>query len=387
MAAQSRIEEASALETLSEFRRDVREFVAANLPETLRHKVKWSIYPGKEELTAWTRQLHAKGWATPAWPVEWGGTGWSAAQLLAFNEEMARAWAPDPLFMNVAMIGPVLIAFGTARQKAELLPRIATNELWFCQGFSEPEAGSDLASMRTRAERIGDRYVVNGQKVWTSYAAMADWMFAIVRTSQEARKQQGLSFILLDMRTPGISVRPIPTIDCSSVLNEVRFDNVEVPTENLIGAEGEGWSVAKYLLGNERVGIARAARTLQRLALARELAGDGSGGIDPVMAQRIAMLEAELRVLEMTQRRAIAEREGNDGRFDPLASIMKLKGAELQQQVARLLADIAGPRAWIAGDDDEALAGAASLNALAATIYGGSSEIQKSILAKALMRG
>ena len=239
------------------FRAEVREFFKQALPADIRAKVVLGQRLSKEELKRWTQILHAKGWATPAWSRDWGGTGWSAVQQYIFKEELHMAPAPEPLSFNVNMIGPVLIAFGTEEQKKHFLPKIASLEYWFCQGFSEPGAGSDLASLRSQAVRDGDDYVVNGQKLWTSTAHHAEWCFLLVRTDRDAKNQRGITYLLMDMKSPGITVRPIITIDGNHETNEMFLEDVRVPVANRIGEENKGWDYAKFLLGNERSGIAR----------------------------------------------------------------------------------------------------------------------------------
>src|SRR5471032_946503 len=254
------------------FREEVRAFVKSNLPASIRQKIFEGRHPSKDDIVNWTRLLHKKGWAVPHWPVEWGGTGWSPVQLLIFNDELQQASEPEPLAFGTSMVGPVIASFGSEAQKRRFLPRIANLDDWWCQGFSEPGAGSDLASLKTAARRDGDHYVVNGQKTWTTMAQYADWIFCLVRTDPAAKAQEGISFLLIDMKTPGITVRPIVTIDGGREVNEVFFDNVEVPAENLVGQENKGWDYAKFLLGNERVGIARIGLSKQRVKRIKELA-------------------------------------------------------------------------------------------------------------------
>ena len=289
------------------------------------------------------------------------------------------------------MIGPVLAAFGTPAQKQRFLPRAANLDDWWCQGFSEPGAGSDLASLRTSARRVGDHYVVEGQKTWTTFAQHADWMFALVRTDPAARKQEGISFLLIDMNSPGVTVRPIRTLDRRHHVNEVFLDSVKVPVELLVGQENRGWDYAKFLLGHERTGIARVGRSKERLRHAIALARThGRLAEDPGLRARIAGLEAELRALDLTQLRMVAAAR-TDGKPDPASSILKIKGSELQQAVAELLLDIAGPEALALAADDANQTDWASplapayLFSRVTSIYGGSNEIQKNILAKAVL--
>ncbi|MFL5082293.1 MAG: acyl-CoA dehydrogenase family protein, partial [Microvirga sp.] len=254
------------------FREEVREFFRTALPARIRDKLIMGHHASKDELVEWTRILNAKGWAVPHWPVEWGGTGWDPVRQYIFQDEMQQAPAPSPLPFGVSMVGPVIIAFGSEAQKRRFLPRIANLDDWWCQGFSEPGSGSDLASLKTTAKRDGDAYVVTGQKTWTTLGQYADWIFVLARTDMAVKKQEGISFLLIDMKTPGITVRPIRTIDGGEEVNEVFLDDVRVPAENLVGQENKGWDYAKFLLGNERVGIARVGVSKERLRRIKELA-------------------------------------------------------------------------------------------------------------------
>ncbi|QHE84193.1 acyl-CoA dehydrogenase family protein [Hydrogenophaga sp. BPS33] len=380
------------------FRDQVRAFLSRALPADLRDKVLLEQRLSRDDLARWHRILDDQAWAAPAWPVKWGGTGWTGLQQNIFREEMAAAFAPEPLVQNINLAGPLIANFGNEAQKAFFLPAVRRLDIWFSQGFSEPGAGSDLASLRTRARLEGDRYVVDGQKIWSTDAQLSDWMFCLVRTAQEARPQKGLTFLLIDMRTPGITVRPIPTIDGDHYLNEVFFDGVEVPADNLLGEEGRGWDYARSLLAHERIGIARTALTRRRLRRARHLAeqieaqGDGLAARD--FRLRIAALEVELRALEMTALRAIQA----DGTGGPDPSVLKLKGTELQQASTELLVELGGPLAmvrqteWLLGErehslapTDTAAATATYFQLRAASIYGGSNEIQRNILARKLL--
>ena len=376
------------------FRDEVRAFVQAKLPAEIRDRLAAGHPPRKQDTVSWQRILNARGWATPTWPAEHGGPGWSAVQRLIFMDEVYAAPAPEPLSFNCTMVGPVIYTFGSPAQKA-MLPAIANLDIWFCQGFSEPGAGSDLASLRTTARRDGTEWVVNGQKIWTSTAMDADWIFCLVRTDAGAKKQLGISFLLIDLSTPGITIRPIHSIDGSSHLNEVFFDDVRVPIANLVGEENKGWDYAKFLLGNERTGIARVGKSRERLAYARRMARTvRAGGVplseDRAFRERAALLEAELRALEITQLRVISRRP--DAGPDPFASILKIRGSELQQDAYELAMMVAGPAALRkAAPGTNAEPGWAEalapgyLYSRAATIYGGSSEIQKNILAKSVM--
>lgn len=387
------------------FRDEVRAFFRSALPASIRRKMELGQRISKEDTVAWQRILNAKGWAVPSWPVEWGGTDWGPVKTYIFKEEMQQAPAPDPLSFNVSMVGPVLIAFGTEAQKKHFLPRVANLDIWFCQGFSEPGAGSDLASLRTSAKRDGDHYVVNGQKIWTSRAHHADWMFCLVRTSTEGKPQQGISYLLIDTKTPGLTIRPIHTIDGEHHFNEVFFDNVRVPAENIVGEENKGWTYAKYLLGHERVGIARIGAAKHRIQRAKALAADIMIGDTPLseterFREKVAAIEVELKALEITQMRVVANSVHlPKGAADPTSSILKLKGTELQQATTEILMEVAGANAMIR--EPEHLWGTATEPSIgpewttttapdyfymrAASIYGGSNEIQKNVIAKRIL--
>ncbi|RKE39164.1 alkylation response protein AidB-like acyl-CoA dehydrogenase [Paraburkholderia sp. BL23I1N1] len=386
------------------FRDEVRAFFKEVLPDDIRRKAVLGQRYSANDLRRWQRILYERGWATPAWDRAWGGTGWSAVQQYIFKEELHMAPAPEPLSFNVNMIGPVLIAFGSDEQKRDFLPRIASLEYWFCQGFSEPGAGSDLAALRTQAVHEGDHYVINGQKLWTSTAHHADWMFCLVRTDASAKKQQGITYLLIDMKTPGLTVRPIITIDGYHETNEVFFDNVRVPVANRIGEENKGWDYAKFLLGNERSGIARVGVSKMRIRHAKDLAkrvpsGDGVLWDDLQFRERVVAIEVELKALEITQMRVIAESSARGSHVpDPKTSILKIKGSELQQLAAELLLEVAGPDAlpldldFLRGlgeplrEPDWALTIAPNhYFARHVSIVGGSNEIQKNILAKSVL--
>lgn len=387
------------------FRDEVRRFFREALPADIRRKLELGQRSSKDDIVRWQRILYGKGWAVPHWPVEWGGTGWSPVQQYIFKEEMQLAPAPEPLSFNVSMVGPVIIAFGTEPQKRRFLPKIASLDYWFCQGFSEPGAGSDLASLRTSAWRDGDRYVVNGQKTWISRAHNADWMFCLVRTDPSARSQAGISYLLLDMRTPGITVRPIQTIDGEHDFNEIFFDDVRVPIENLIGEENAGWTYAKFLLGNERTGIARVGASKHRIqkakTLAREIAvGDATLADSPRFREKVAAIEVELKALEITQLRVVSNaRKLPKGVQDPASSVLKIKGTELQQAATEVLMEVAGAHAmafqsehlWGTATDEpigpewSATVAPDYFYTRASSIYGGSNEIQKNVIAKRLL--
>src|SRR5271167_758321 len=302
------------------FREEVRTFFRDNVPPATRQKLVEGRHLSKEDMVAWWRILNKKGWGVSHWPKEYGGTGWTSVQHYIFNEELQMHPAPAPLAFGVSMVGPVIYTFGNERQKKQYLPRIANVDDWWCQGFSEPGSGSDLASLKTKAERKGDKYIVNGQKTWTTLAQHADMIFCLCRTDPSAKKQTGISFILVDMKSKGITVRPIQTIDGGLEVNEVFLDDVEVPLENLVGRENKGWDYAKFLLGNERTGIARVGMSKAKVARIKELAAiEMSGGRplieDEKFREKLTAVEIELKALEMTQLRVVAdERKLEKGR-------------------------------------------------------------------------
>jgi pimeloyl-CoA dehydrogenase large subunit len=387
------------------FRDEVRTFLKENLPDDIRAKMIDGEHLEKEDMRRWTRILNDRGWAVPHWPVEHGGTGWGPMKQYIFLEELQKWPAPQPLPFGVNMVGPVIYTFGNEDQKKRFLPRIANLDDWWCQGFSEPGAGSDLASLKTRAVREGDHYIVNGQKTWTTLAQYADWIFCLVRTNPEVKKQEGISFLLIDMKTPGIEVRPIVTIDGGREINEVFLTDVKVPVENLVGEENKGWDYAKFLLSQERMNIARVGLSKQRVARIRELAAKEMSGGRPLIEderfrEKLAAIEIDLKALEMTQLRVVASeaRRGNTGRPDPASSVLKIKGSEIQQATTHLLMEVMGPYAMpyhegIAERWNEPPVGPgygehaapAYFNNRKVTIYGGSNEIQKNIIAKAVL--
>ncbi len=384
------------------FRAEVRATLLREVPERIRT----AVYQEQPLPRAWTidaqQILNRHGYAVPHWPLDWGGRDWSAVKRAILAEEIDRNAVPKPLAFNVALVGPVIAAFGSEAQKARFLPAIANLDLWFCQGFSEPNAGSDLASLKTSAVREGDSYRVNGQKIWTTYAHEADWIFCLVRTAQEARKQQGISFLLIDLKTPGIEVRPIRSIDGYHHLNEVHFDKVLVPAENLVGEEGKGWDYARYLLGQERTSMGNVGFTRRRLdrarAQAEQAAGEHGARLidDPAFRRRLTWAEIELKALEITQMRVVASAPVQG--VDPKTSILKTEGGELLQQAAELLMDTLGPGALTAGFpeqaseadfyglDDRSGIVSAYFSSRKYSIFGGSNEIQRNILASSVLR-
>jgi len=388
------------------FRDELRGFIRDNLPADIRDKMRLGYPAEKEDTRRWQRILNKRGWAAYSWPKEWGGPGWTPVQRMMFLEENQLTPAPDMQVFNITMIGPVLIQFGTEEQKKRFLPRAANLDDWWCQGFSEPGAGSDLAALKTAARRDGDDYIVNGQKIWTSTAHMADWCFLLVRTDPSApKRQEGISFLLVDMKTPGITVRPIISIDGTHHLNEVFFDDVRVPVSMRVGPENKGWDVAKFLLGNERTGIARLGRSKERVEFAKEAARGVQANGRPLIEdfafrQRVAQLEVDIKALEITQLRVVsAHDKAKDGKPDPLSSVLKIKGTELLQQTTELVMDVGGPLAmpdWaqeLAALSNEPELGPpwatettrSYLMLRAASIYGGTNEIMKNIVSKAVL--
>ncbi|MBE9603330.1 acyl-CoA dehydrogenase family protein [Acetobacteraceae bacterium H6797] len=386
------------------FREELRRFFRTEIPAEIRRKVSEGRHLGKEDILTSQRILNARGLAVPNWPVEWGGQDWTPVQRYLYLEEMQLSAVPPPLSFNTSMVGPVIATFGSEAQKKRFLPATANLDIWWCQGFSEPGAGSDLAGLKTSARREGDAYIVNGQKTWTTLGQYADWIFCLVRTDPTAKKQKGISFLLIDMNTPGITRRPIQTIDGGVEVNEIFFDEVRVPAENLVGEENKGWDYAKFLLSNERYGIARIGQTKERIERVKRLAkqtpaGEGMLWDDPDFRRRLAQTEIELKALEITQMRAIsAQRHRASDQPDPSSSILKLKGSELQQAATGLLMGVAGPLAMPKSDGHEhsneppigpdwGVDAVAPLyfNYRKVSIYGGSNEIQRQIIAKAFL--
>ncbi len=382
-------------------RDEVRAFIKANLPPEIKAKGMRGEVPKKEETVLWHRLLNKQGWAVPHWPVEWGGKNWSVVKRYILREELERACAPMPNGMNVSLCGPVVAQFGTPEQKQRFLPRMANLDDWWCQGFSEPGAGSDLSSLRTSAKRVGDHYVVNGQKMWTTYAQYADWIFCLVRTDPDAKQQRGISFLLIDMKTPGVTLRPLLTMEGGHEVNEVFFDDVKVPVENLVGQENRGWDCAKFLLGNERTGAARTGNAITLLRTLRQRAqteykNDRPFIEDPDFRDRLIGLEVEARAHEITTLRILDDesRREKGSAPNPLSSLLKLRGSEIRQGITQLYCDLAGPFSQhldLTLNDDElgpewaGLATANYLNHRKATIYGGTSEVQSNILSKAVL--
>ncbi|WP_374443521.1 acyl-CoA dehydrogenase family protein [Stella sp.] len=386
------------------FRDEVRSFIRDNLPAHIRDKVAAQQHLAKDDYVTWQKILHGRGWMAPHWPKEWGGCDWSPVQRHIFDEELNFGNTPRIMPFGTKMLAPVLLKFGTEAQKQRFLPRILSSQDWWCQGYSEPGAGSDLAGLKTRAERRGDHYVVTGQKTWTTLAQYADWMFVLVRTDPAAKKQEGISFLLMDMRAKGVAVRPIRTIDGSAEINDVFLDGVEVPVENLVGEENKGWTCAKYLLGHERSGIAGIAHSKKMLEKLRRVAAEETIGGRPLIEHgpfrdKIARIEIELMALEYTNLRALAN-ETKGVVPGPEPSILKVRGTEIQQAITELFVEAAGPYALPflpealegganvepVGPEGAAAFAPTYLNWRKTSIYGGSNEIQKNIVSKILLR-
>ena len=381
------------------FRDEVREFFATEYDANAAQQAdpnNGEAY--KAAIVAWQKKLHAKGWIAPGWPVEYGGTDWTATQKFIFETERGLAGVPDVVPFGLKMVAPVIYTFGNEEQKARFLPRILESEDWWCQGYSEPGAGSDLAALNTTADYAGDHYVVNGRKIWTTYAQYADWIFCLVRTGKGMRKQEGISFLLIDMKTPGITVKPIVTIDGKHTLNEVLFEDVAVPTENLIGEQDKGWTYAKALLAHERTGMAEVADSTRMLeALKRRASEERNGGKaaidDPMFQARLSSIEMELMALEYTELRVFASMAAG-GMPGPESSLLKIKGTEITQAIQELQLQLAASYGGALPDDLDSQqlghdfafeARTKYMYGRAATIYGGSNEVQRNVIAKAVL--
>ncbi|MGV0909087.1 acyl-CoA dehydrogenase family protein [Martelella sp. FOR1707] len=380
-----------------QFREEMRTFFQEKIPAEIRAKVSAGQPLAKQDFVTSQRILNAHGLAVPNWPLEWGGRDWTPIQRYLFIEELQFNAVPLPLQFNCFMVGPVIAAFGNQAQKEKFLPRAANLDDWWCQGFSEPNAGSDLASLTTRAVRDGDDYIVNGQKTWTSYGQYANWIFCLVRTDFEAKKQKGISFLLIDLDTPGVEMRPIITMDGRHEVNEVFFTDARVPAENLVGEENRGWDYAKFLLANERSGIARIGLSKERVERIRRRAKDNGVWDDPLFRSEVIKLEIELKALEVAQMQILARAGESQGKPDPASSILKLRGSQLQQRASELLMELEGVAAlrapgdvadpYLAAEEDLAAAAALNnyLNFRKVSIYGGSNEIQKNIIARTIL--
>ena len=380
------------------FRADIRSWVAANLPADIAHKVHNGLRQSRDDLQRWAKILGAKGWLGYGWPKEFGGPGWDAIERHLFEEECALAGAPRIVPFGPVMVAPVIMAFGSPEQQKKFLPGIASGDVWWSQGYSEPGSGSDLASVKTRAIREGGKYIVNGQKTWTTLGQYGEWIFCLVRTSTEGKPQTGISFLLIDMKSPGVTVRPIVLMDGEPEVNEVFFDNVEVPVENLVGEENKGWTYAKYLLAHERTNIAdvnRAKRELERL---KRLAQSEGLMDDPRFRDQVALLEVDIVALEMMVLRVLSAQAGGKKALD-IAGLLKIKGSEIQQRYTELLMLAGGPfslpfvwEAMEAGWQGDYIGGpqfaplaANYFNYRKTTIYGGSNEVQRNIVAQTVL--
>jgi alkylation response protein AidB-like acyl-CoA dehydrogenase len=376
-----------------QFRADVREFLTKSLPSEYARTVADGGYLSKEQLLDWHAILHRQGWLAYNWPVEFGGTGWGPVKTHIFDEEMARADAPKVLAFNFKMLAPVLMKFGSKDQCDYWLPRMLDGTDWWCQGYSEPGAGSDLASIKTTAKRDGDDYIVNGQKTWTTLGQFANMIFCLVRTSNEGKPQAGISFLLIDMATPGIEMRPIRTIDGGHEINEVFLTDVRVPVSNLVGVENEGWTYAKYLLTYERTGIAMVGASKKKLARLKELFAEKSRTLPALektlLAARIARVEIDLANMDTTNLRVLASVAGG-GPPGAESSMLKILGSEIHQELDSLIRRTIGSKAQALSTDEQAPAGTAQaagvyFNNRKLSIYGGSNEIQKNIISKMIL--
>jgi alkylation response protein AidB-like acyl-CoA dehydrogenase len=379
------------------FAERMREFFTAEIPAGIRERLARGEHPTKDDVVTAQRILNAHGLAVPHWPVEWGGQDWTPIQRHLWAEEMTLAHVPPPVVFNTAMVGPVIATFGSQELKERFLPATANADIWWSQGFSEPNAGSDLASLKTTAVREGDTYVVNGQKTWTTLAQHGDWIFCLVRTDPSAQKQRGISFLLVDLRSPGVTVRPIELIDGGHEVNEVFFEDVRVPADQLVGEENKGWTYAKFLLGNERTSNAGVGLIKTRIGRIKRLAGPLLD--DPLFRARLTRLEVATTALEMSVLRVLA-REASlpPGTPDPVSSVLKLRGSELQQEAAELLVDVLGPGGLAYRESTDVPDGFAPLpegavdavptyfNWRKASIYAGSNEVQRQIIAKAILK-
>jgi alkylation response protein AidB-like acyl-CoA dehydrogenase len=359
------------------FRDEVRAWLEANLPQDLRDKMASYAHLSKDDLVRWHKILARQGWVAPSWPREWGGTGWNVVQRYIFEEELGYAGSPPLIPFGLTMCAAVLLQFGTEAQKKRFLPRIYNCDDFWCQGYSEPGSGSDLASLKTRAVREGDFYKVNGQKIWTTLAHYADWIFCLVRTDAGEKRQDGISFLLIDMKTPGITVRPLILMDGAHEVNEVFFDDVKVPVENLVFQEGKGWTVAKYLLGHERMNTGRIGESKRQLAKLKNYAAARMG--DMRFRDRLSRLEVELMALEITNLRFLdrMRRTGQPPGAD--VSMLKIKGTEIQQGLTELMMQACDPAA---NDDFSVAIRKRYLSMRKTTIYAGSNEIQRNIISK-----
>ncbi len=389
------------------FRDEVREWVTSNLPKDLADKTKKGQELNKQDMQSWQKILGKKGWLGAGWSKEFGGPGWTAVQKHLFEEACAAASAPRVLPFGPVMVAPVIMTYGNAEQQKRFLPGIASGEVWWSQGYSEPGSGSDLASLKTRAERKGDKFIVNGQKTWTTLAQHGDWIFCLVRTNTEGKPQTGISFLLIDMKSPGVTVRPIRLLDGCHDVNEVFFDNVEVPADNLIGEENKGWTYAKLLLSHERTNIADVNRSKFALEKLKQIAKSEGVWDDQRFRDQIALLEVDILALEMLVLRVLAAEKSGKNSLD-IAGLLKIKGSEIQQRFTELMMLAAGPYSVPCVQEAEAAGwqrdyasaafgvypgGTAAVAPLApayfnfrkTTIYGGSTEVQRNIIAQTVL--
>ena len=378
------------------FREDIRAWVKTSLPADIAHKVHNALRLSRDDHQRWAKILGKKGWLGHGWPKEFGGPGWNAIQKHLFEEECALAGAPRVIPFGPVMVAPVIMAFGNAEQQQRFLPGIGSGEVWWSQGYSEPGSGSDLASVKCKAEKQGKQYIVNGQKTWTTLGQYGEWIFCLVRTSNEGKPQTGISFLLIDMKSRGVTVRPIKLLDGESEVNEVWFDNVEVPLENLIGEENKGWTYAKHLLSHERTNIAdvnRAKRELERL---KRIAKTEGVYDDPRFKDEIAKLEVDVVALEMLVLRVLSNEKSGKNSLD-IAGLLKIRGSEIQQRYSELMMLAAGPfslplieeameAGWQGnfpgGELSDAPLAGTYFNMRKTTIYGGSNEVQRNIVSQ-----
>jgi len=385
------------------FQEKVRQFVETEISEAVRDKVRRGIGLTREELVEGHRKLDSMGWACPFWPVEWGGCDWTAIQHYLFQQTLGECCSPGALTFNTSMVGPVIFTFGTTEQKKRFLPGIKSGDVFWCQGYSEPNSGSDLASLQTKAVLEGDEYIVNGQKTWTTHGHWADWIFCLVRTNSSGKKQEGISFLLFDMKSPGVTVEPIITMEGGHEVNQVFFDSVRVPVENLIGEQDKGWTYAKFLLGYERSTFGETPRNKRRLNRLRQIASEEQHYGKPLITdrrfrQKLADAEVQIRTLEATELRGLAASASGEPP-GPEASFIKIRGSELDQYLTELMVEAVGnymlpqvPETEIPatnqtpiGAGDAAIAAPTYFNRRKVSIYGGSNEIQKNIIAKVVL--
>jgi alkylation response protein AidB-like acyl-CoA dehydrogenase len=381
-----------------QFREDIRAWVASHLPKDIAYKVHNDLNLTRDDQQNWAKILGKKGWLGYGWPKEFGGPGWNAVQKHLFEEECARAGAPRIVPFGPVMVAPVIMAFGTEKQQKQHLPGIGSGEVWWSQGYSEPGSGSDLASLKCKAERVGNNYIVNGQKTWTTLGQYGEWIFCLVRTSNEGKPQTGISFLLIDMKSKGVTVRPIVLLDGEAEVNEVWFDNVKVPVENLIGEENKGWTYAKHLLSHERTNIADVNRSKRELERLKKIAKAEGVYEDIRFRDEIAKLEVDVVALEMMVLRVLSAEKSGKNSLD-VAGLLKIRGSEIQQRYAELMMLAAGPYAvplvreameagwqgdYIGAAHCAPLAGT-YFNMRKTTIYGGSNEVQRNIVSQTVL--